>query len=152
MITPTTPPDIEAFTAHIDVGSLAANTVRSYQADLRHLSQWCEQTYGNPFSAPSLTPSVIREYVSYLRTSKGARPATVNRWLSAIRRFSRWAMETGKLPQVASPVAGILSVKQGRHGPKGLSQDEYRLLLHAAERFGNPRDVAMSSSTSAAAC
>ena len=143
MITPPTPPDIEAFAADLDDGSLAANTVRNYTADLRHLAQWYSQTYGEPFSAESLTPSVIRGYVSYLRTSKGARPATVNRRLSAIRRFSRWAVEREKLPTAASPVAGISSIKQGRHGPKGLSQDEYRRLLHAAERFGTERDVAI---------
>ena len=52
-------------------------------------------------------------------------------------------MDQEKLPAAASPVAGITSIKQGRHDPKGLSQDEYRRLLHAAERFGTTRDVAI---------
>ena len=143
MTTPPIPPDIEAFVAHLDTGRLAGNTVKSYRADLLHLAQWYSQTYGEAFSAASLTPSVIREYVSYLRTAKGARPATINRRLSAIRKFSTWAIDQEKLPAAASPAAGIASVKTGRHGPKGLSQDEYRRLLHATERFGTPRDVAI---------
>jgi integrase/recombinase XerC len=63
------------------------------------------------------------------------KPATVNRRLHALRRFCRWAVRAGWLPE--DPSEEVQTIRTGRRGqPRGLQEAEVHALLRAAGQSG----------------
>jgi len=65
----------------------APKTVANYLSDLNCFARWFTQTTGEEFSAKAITPTDIRDYRSFLQTTQGRMPATINRRLAALRKF-----------------------------------------------------------------
>src|SRR5687768_6870756 len=89
------PDELLAFVEELRRQAVAHKTLVNYRSDLGQFAKWFEGSRGEPFSAAAVTPTDIRDYRSYLMTTAGAKPATVNRRLAAFRKFFGWAKGTG---------------------------------------------------------
>jgi len=120
------------FIADLKRQEAAAKTVANYLSDLNCFARWFTQTTGEGFAAANVTPTDIRDYRSYLQTTQGRAPATVNRRLAALRRFFGWAIGAGVASENQTlSVKGVQSVQQG---PRSLEKREVDKLIRMAEK------------------
>src|SRR5260370_42637446 len=83
--------------------ALHAATIRNYLSDLRHFMAWCETSWQEglfpevAFRLPALTTPLIAQYRAYLLSVLRLKPASINRMLVSINRFSAWATERNML-------------------------------------------------------
>jgi site-specific recombinase XerC len=73
--------------------------------------------------------------------ARGQRPASVNRRLSAVQSFERWAAETSL---ISGAPERPTSCRQERPGPRWLDRKERLTFLRAVERGGSTRDRAIA--------
>jgi site-specific recombinase XerD len=136
-----TPHPIDQFLKDLERQESSRLTILNYRSDLNHFSRWFEGSNGEPFSPAALTPTDIRDYRSHLVAVERRAPATVNRRLSAFKRFSQWAKAEGLIDEL--PTDDIKGVASTPRAPKWLEKREVDRLLRAAERGGNKRDLAI---------
>ena len=115
---------------------LAANTTLAYRRDLDDFYGFCKAK-----RKPALTasPALVEEYVASLSRANMT-PATLNRRLSALREFYKFAVTEKAIS--ASPMLNVESVKRARTLPKFLSFDEVEKMMAA---FDDPRGKALLS-------
>ena len=121
------------------VDGLADLTLDAYRQDLTALAQWL-QPHGVALADAGRT-----ELLGFLgaRMQAGARPRSVARCLSSLRRFYRFLVANGQ--RADDPSALIEAPRLGRPLPGGLSEAQVEALL-AAPDCGDPvglRDRAM---------
>ncbi len=104
---------------------LSANTLASYQSDLRHLAGWCE---GGLMAA---SRADLQAYLASLVTEGQAQPRTSARRLSSLRQFYQWAVREGLMDK--DPTALIEAPRLGRPLPKTLSEQQVEDLLLAPD-------------------
>ncbi|MBR9909886.1 MAG: tyrosine recombinase XerC [Gammaproteobacteria bacterium] len=110
---------IEHFNNYLRVEKqLAANTVSSYQRDLKHLQQFSQQ---QEITFEQLHQSHIRQCLGQLHRS-GLKPRSLQRWLSALRTFFNYCLTKSWLP--ANPCSGIRAPKASKPLPKVLDADQ----------------------------
>lgn len=107
-------------------------TIQGYLTDLENFSRWFEQTNGEALTPERITPTDVKEYKQHLLTVERLKANTVNRRLSAISAFSRWARQSGKIQ--SDPTDNIRTVKQVAAAPKWLDKNEQFALQRAIER------------------
>jgi site-specific recombinase XerD len=147
----TLPADVIDFGLYLaDEQDLSPRTVSSYTSDLSLFSRWFEARNPlEPFSADTITQSDIRTYRSHLQHQTHQAPTTINRKLSAIRRFCTWALETHRIDKkkdataAVSPARDIQLIEIAALTPKALSRGDDRLLLRTVENYGTVRDIAI---------
>jgi len=121
----------------------SAHTVKAYRMDLAAFAQWFEQTTGRAFEPHAVDPRDITEYRGY-QLRQGAKPATVNRRLIALRRFFQWAKHKGHLSSSPFEVLESVAVKyQKDTAPKWLSPKEQAALLRPVRASESKRDLAI---------
>jgi site-specific recombinase XerD len=135
------PGEIEAFLEDLRRQDAAPATVRSYASDLRAFVRWFPTAVGEPFAARAVTPTDIRDYKAHLRTVEQKQAATINRRLAALRRFFGWAKGAGTITEL--PTEAVKGVPAAPRTPKSLPKRDVDRLLRAAERDGNPRNLAI---------
>ena len=114
-------------------------TIKNYGEDLRTF----EEFYGNldsRLSWKSVDSDVIRDWMESMM-DKGNNATSINRRLSALRSFYRFAL-TRKLVD-KDPVHGVTGPKKGRPLPQFLKENEMDRLLDTeswTESFGDVRD------------
>jgi integrase/recombinase XerD len=119
---------------------LAANTVVSYQFDLKQFQGFC--TGRKIAGVAGIDRSVILNYLLELKKS-GRSPATVSRHMAALKAFCRFLVEEGVIPR--DPTANLESPGVKKKLPGVLDREEVENLLEQP-RAGNPsglRDRAM---------
>jgi integrase/recombinase XerC len=88
-----------------------------------------------------VTAEHLEAYRAYLLGPAGLRPSRVNRRLSALRVFLRWAAASGLArPDLAAEVE---RVPQARPPPRQLAEADRARLLRAVAASGNARDLAV---------
>src|SRR5260370_9241196 len=114
-----------------------AATIRNYLSDLRHFMAWCETSWQEglcpavAFRLPNLTTPLIAPYRAYLLTVLRLKPASINRMLVSIKRFTAWATERDML--ASDPARAVPLVAQPDRQPRFLSDaEELRLLTTVA--------------------
>ena len=112
--------DLSQFQTYLTESGRAERTTFGYLKDMELFSRWFEQTNGEEFTPQNLTPTDVREYRQFLIGVKKAKPATINRHLSAIRAFSNWAKNSGATSY--SFAENIKSVAQQSQAPKWLDK------------------------------
>ena len=132
---------LEQFERSLAMRDLSTNTIKAYVRDLKLFAQWVEGTNGDRFTPPAITPIDLREYKSYLLTVQEAKPATINRKLSAISSFCRWSVEQGLTE--ADPSQNISQVSEVSLAPKWLTKREQYALIRAVQKENNSRDLAL---------
>ena len=91
------------------------HTVRSYRADLASYGSWADRAGVDPLGA---THREVRGYLSELDRAAYSR-RTINRHLSALRSFFRWAVEIGSCKRSSgaeggeAPAAGHICRRDG---------------------------------------
>lgn len=113
------------------------HTIRNYKLDLKDYARWCERESIDP-----LLPShrQLRLYLAELDQARYSR-TTINRRLSSLRSFFRWATITGKA--VSNPADVLMSIKEDKTLPHKISSSDMRLILGVHAPFdaaGNMRD------------
>ena len=115
------------------------HTLQAYGADLKGLARALAQ-HGS-----SLTRAGQADLLAYLaqRIDAGAKPRSMARLLSSMRRFYRYLLQQGEI--VDDPTEQIDAPKLGRPLPKSLTEEDVEALLDAPD-VGEPlglRDRAM---------
>ncbi|MDM7458765.1 MAG: tyrosine recombinase [Paracoccus sp. (in: a-proteobacteria)] len=117
----------------------ARNTLLAYGRDLSDLSAWLSHQ-GLDLSA--LTRDLVEDYLAYC-DAQGLSRATRARRLSAIRQFTRFALEEGWRDD--DPAIRVAGPGRSRRLPRSLDRAEVLALLEAAPRIGrSPADRARS--------
>ena len=126
--------DFAAISAFLDAqaaeAGAARNTLLAYGRDLRDLSGWLAH---RGLGLGALTREIVEDYLSHC-DAQGLSRATRARRLSAIRQFTRFALEEGWRPD--DPAIRIAGPGRTHRLPRSLSQDEVGALLTAAPQLG----------------
>ncbi len=116
-------------------------TRESYRRDLTDFARWFHESLGLVFTPAGVTPTDIRDYRAHLSAVKRAAPATINRRLSTLRSFFRFAKAAGWVKE--DPTEGIKGIATAPRAPRSLEKRQVDALLRAVERRGNKRDLAI---------
>lgn len=109
------------------VEGLSDHTLAAYRRDLEGLSRWLAR---HGMTLETAGAADLLGYVS-ARMQGGARPKTVTRALSSVRRFYRFLVHHGERED--DPAAGIESPRAGRPLPDSLSETQVDALLQAPD-------------------
>ena len=135
------PDELLAFVEELRRQDVAPKTLVNYRSDVGQFAKWFEGSRGEAFAVAAITPTDIRDYRSYLMTSAGAKPATVNRRLAALRKFFGWARGAGLVTE--RPTDAVRGVEEAPRAPKALDRREADRLVRQAEQAGSKRDLAL---------
>lgn len=115
------------------LGIQAHNTAIAKRKDLERFFAWFYETNGTLDMADWL-PRDTAGFLASLE-AEGKAPATINRKLATLRRWARWAMETGKSPFAKLPTKGVKERVMEEPDAKKLSQKEVNRLFKAADKL-----------------
>jgi len=122
----------------LETQPLAASTRRAYRAHARRfvefLASWPGEG-GSPLTNSHARDYAVRDFKSYLKTVRRAKPASVNLALAGVDHFYRY-LGAGK-PDVRRE-------ELAQAAPRALSPDELRRFLRAVERCPSVRDRAIA--------
>lgn len=105
----------------------SAATLRATRSDLSGFQQWWEQTTNRSFQVKHLVSRDIRRWQQERQQIDGAKPSTINRGLSSLRGFCRWAMENSR--HTYDPTEDIGEVTTPDLYPQGISEAAIDALL-----------------------
>jgi integrase len=140
---------LDQFLAHLHDEEKSAHTQRNYRDDLRAFAAWHrDHNRGHDPQLAYLAKRDLLDWKDHLER-QGGRPdhqgnaraaalATVNRKLSALRSFVRWAQELGLSPLFDPPRPRR---RQGRSRPRSLEPDQRKALIRTVEARGDTRDI-----------
>jgi integrase len=104
-------------------------TARRYHASLSLLLAWWSNEYG---TSKVLDMNVMKLRKAREKLNKGRSPATVNRYLSAMRSCWNWARAAGLVPQDRNWPTRLM-LREDNERQRYLDDDELQRLLEAAE-------------------
>ena len=120
---------LNRFRSHLETADRSERTVDVRRRDMTAFVAWFEQTTGKPFDPLAVTPPDIRDYRSHLQTVRNLKPNTVNRALSSLSVFFKWAQGEGLVG--ANPCRGVRPVAQQARPPRWLDRKEQAALRRA---------------------
>lgn len=131
---------LNAFKAHlISERQLSQHTVDNYHRDCRRLLTWCEDQHIDQLKG--LDSQHLRLCVTELHR-KGLQSKSIQRWLSSIRGFFRFAIRQGWLK--SNPAEGLSAPKGQKKLPKTLDADAANHFMEVeGERWQDVRDKAI---------
>lgn len=106
---------------------LSENTLRAYRADLLALNKRFTERKVKLVNA---SEADLLAYLAW-RVGKGAKPRSTARQLSAFRRFYRYLLREGRIPE--DPTAQIEMPRIGRRLPHSLTEADVEALLAAPD-------------------
>ncbi len=128
---------VTQFGRYLKESSFSSATIKNYLSDIRHFASWLAGVRIR--SLWECAGEDIQDYCLELVTAKAHPPATVNRRLQSIRKFYRYALESGLVEE--NPSLGVKLLPQPRSQVvRGLNQSEIERFLDAV-RQGSPRLV-----------
>jgi site-specific recombinase XerD len=116
-------------------------TIKSYLSDMGKFIQWFEQSTGEKFEPQAITALDVQSYRSYLLRDKEYKPSTINRKLSALSKFCRWAKGEGLIKE--DPTDEVKGVEEVKAAPKALTHKELLRLLRMVHQGRKKRDIAI---------
>lgn len=129
-----TAPWLAGFEAYLAGRDLSANTVASYAGDLAHFAAWFELQHHQALAPELVTELDVRHYRKHLSDS-GRASATINRRLTALRKYAGWAVREGEIS--LDPTEGVRFVEKTRLAPKWLDASQVNALLRVVDRAPN---------------
>jgi site-specific recombinase XerD len=134
-----TPADVfAAYAQWLETQPLAAHTRRTYRVQV---AQFCTylatspQDAGDPLREPHAATYAVRDYRTWLKTVRKAKPSSVNLTLAALDHFYRFlGLDRPDVPREDLPQAA----------PRGLEEKEQITFLRAVERCPSARDRALA--------
>jgi site-specific recombinase XerD len=121
---------IDEYVAYLQSRGRAPATLRATRSDLLGFQSWWQQTYRRPFTAAELTSRDIRRWQQERQQLDGVRPSTINRALSSLRGYCKWAMVEGLM--VENPIKGVPEIPALDLAPQGISGEAIDALLRTA--------------------
>ncbi len=129
---------LAGYEAWLEIQPLAPATRRAYRGHARRfvefLAGWPGEG-GDPLADAHARDYAVRDFKSYLKTVRRARPASVNLALAGVDHFYRF-LGAGR-PDVRRE-------ELVQSAPRALSPEELRRFLRAVERCESPRDRAIA--------
>lgn len=127
-----------AYDAWLDRQPLAAKMRFAYRLQVHkygsHLA-WCPLTADDPLRTPYARDYAVRDYKTYLKTERQAKPTSVNLALAAIDHFHQFlGNDRSKVQRESLPA----------QAPHALKPEEQKALLRAIERTSSARDKAIT--------
>ncbi len=127
MSRPASDPALEAFLDHLaHERRLSPRTVDAYRRDLVHFRRWLEEA--STLQWRLVHENDLRRYLAATHR-RGASAATLQRRLSALRAFYRWATRAGETAN--DPTRGLQALRKKRGLPSTLDVDGAQHLLDA---------------------
>jgi site-specific recombinase XerD len=129
---------LAAYDAWLDRQPLAAKTRTAYRLQVRQYGAYLAQrppTSDDPLHTPFARDYAIRDYKTYLKTERQAKPTTVNLALAAIDHFHQFMGNDRPQVQRESLPA---------QAPRALKPEEQKAFLRAVERTPLVRDRAIA--------
>jgi len=116
-------------------------TAKNYRSDLRGFVDWAGSRHQKDFSFRDIAKDDLRQYrESILGRFKAA---TVNRKISALKVFLRWATDTGLVERQEMPQMQNLTLpSMTRFRPRCLDRSEQQRLLQSVETSKSPSEIA----------
>jgi integrase/recombinase XerC len=130
-----------SFKENLEAGGKSALTVKSCLPDTKHFRRWFEETTGESFGPEAVTAPDVHTYKAHLLKEKRYRPATVNRKLSSLSMFYRWARREGLMQE--DPIQEVSVVEEVKGAPRALTHHEVVRLLLTVYRGQKARDIAI---------
>ena len=134
---PTTPVVLRARDPLLDQAQLAAvaflaryngRTLESYRADLRQFFQWCTHVEVAPLTATRAHIELYRTWMD----ERGLAPATIDRRLSTVCGYYRFAHIDGRIP--SNPAQYVRRPRVHPTAQRGMDRGELASFLYTAER------------------
>jgi integrase/recombinase XerD len=150
---PTWPEMVDRFAAFLEEEERSPHTIRNYRDDLHAFAAWYRGRYGDDPRLGQLAKQDVVDWKKSIEVAggrkardddgnrtvaRGARLPTVNRKLSAVRSFFRWAQAQDLGVRFDPPKP---KRSEGRSKPKSLKPDERRALIKAVEGSQSTRDI-----------
>src|SRR6266581_3772379 len=129
---------LTAYDAWLDRQLLAAKTRTAYRLQVHQYGAYLAQrpsTTDDPLYTPFVRDYAIRDYKTYLKIERQAKPTSVNLALAAIDHFHQFL--GNDRPQVQRE-------SLPEQAPRTLKPEEQKALLRAIERTSSPRDNAIA--------
>lgn len=128
------------YAATLARASLAENTRRGYTTRVAGFLYWLEggpdlTAPGDPLREPAARDNAVRDYRSWLKTTRRATPWTINAHLTALDHFY------GNFLGIGTPV--LKRERVSAAAPQALSEVEQRRFLRAAASCGSTRNAAL---------
>ncbi len=134
---------VEQFIGELQKTGKGLNTIKSYRSDVVEFTKWFELRTASDFNPGEVDNQDILDYRRQLIVRQ-LKPATINRQLKTIRKFYRWAIETGRLN--SNPFEAIhqpLVKQQQQTSPKWLDHNKQLLLVRMVRKESDLRDLAI---------
>src|SRR5213080_2845002 len=128
---------LTAYNAWLDRQPLAAKTRVAYRLQIHQYGAYLAQhrsTTDDPLYTPFVRDYAVRDYKTYLKTERQAKPTSVNLALAAINHFHQFIGNDRPQVQRESLPA---------QAPRALKPEEQKTLLRAIERTSSVRDKAI---------
>ncbi len=127
----------DAFAQFLLESDKSRKTIRIYAIGFRVFQEWFERTNGQLFDPARITRVDVRLYKEYLIQERRSPARTVNTYLSALRSFCQFAVETGLI--FNDPSRGFKGIKihESELTPRWLTKSEMENLLREAENQVN---------------
>ena len=127
---------IDDYLHHLQAQGKSVATLRATRSDLLGFQRWWEEATHRSFHVMHLVPRDIRRWQRERQQIDGAKPSTINRALSSLRGFCRWAMENGH--HMNNPAKDIGEVPTPDLAPQGISDAAIDALLRATAGEPDP--------------
>ena len=129
---------LAAYDAWLDRQPLAAKTRAAYRLQVRQYGAYlaqCSPTADDPLRTPFARDYAVRDYKTYLKTERQAKPTSVNLALAAIDHFHQFLGHDRPHVQRETLPA---------QAPRALKPEEQKTFLRAVERTSSVRDKAIA--------
>ncbi|HLQ83740.1 MAG TPA: tyrosine-type recombinase/integrase [Pseudogracilibacillus sp.] len=123
---------IEEFKSYLLEKEKSLNTIKSYSQDINHFHSWIKQRTEPPYLISSLTSTDLKDYASQLKSVPTFAPATVNRRLVSLIRWSEFLITVGSTSINISKDIKLNKI-QKQNNIRWLTRREVGKLLHAIE-------------------
>lgn len=127
---------INEYVGYLQSQGKSAATLRATRSDLSGFQQWWEQKTDRAFQISHLVSRDIRHWQRERQQIDGAKPSTINRGLSSLRGFCRWAVENGR--HTNDPTENIGEVTKPDLSPQGISDAAIDALLRITVNEPDP--------------
>jgi site-specific recombinase XerD len=127
---------IDEYLEYLEAQGKSAATLRATRSDLSGFQRWWEQATHRSFKVSQLVSRDIRRWQRERQQHDGVKPSTINRSLSSLRSFCRWAMENGR--HTNDPTKDIGEVPTPDLAPQGISDAAIDALLRATAGEPDP--------------
>jgi len=123
---------INEFRNHLIEQNRSMNTIKSYVQDLLFLENWLFSRHSDPIMVEAITKTDIKDFESEIKINSSLSPATINRRLVSIKKWSDYLFESKYSPVNLGREISVMKV-QKQNTIRWLTRQEVGRLLHVVQ-------------------